>query len=983
MKLFLSIKWKSIILLSTISIAILASVVFYTINKTHTSFEQQRLEQFQFNKELLIKLLSNKQASLTQISELTENLIYTSNYSPSSQSKEAHISKVWEILNEQMDILFLEIWKSPKKALVQFSELENDPGQETFRKTLSAYVNQAVTKGETQSFLHCNEDCIFFNIDPITHGDDIHAMITGKSLANEFFLFHQAINENAGIIRQSSSNRSPHISKDRIINNWEIDIMAITEYESSIQLLQSISKLFPDLTKVEEKMIGFEGKYISIAILETGLTALDDTSFQMQKVNFIILNDESEKYLQLKKNVKDIILTGLLIWLISELILYFAMNTSVQRLTNLSNSLKLLAQEKFEDAKNSINTKKSSHVIDEFDELEHTEIKLTNRLQSLNLTNKTFKSSIENQLSQINRSMAFSQRVINESSSYILIQDKNMDIVLINTKLKQLIDTEDNIIHHKQPIISKDSSLYKDISFHNLCSEKTYPKNFDKQIHKLLDKELNFYKHDAVFYDTKKNSNIHISWSHVLVEDENGDPLILSEGSDLTERVNAENKLLWMAYHDTLTGLQNRTAFHEALKQITTRKHNALILYIDINRFKSINDLFGQQTGDAVLSATADHLKKLTRVNDGIFRLAADEFAVILYRIDIKAVKKIIVKFSNELQMDFDLNSIVTPQISVQQEQSVQNFIHYDCSIGGLLTGNMNQAEDILGKLVYALFLAKKEEGTLWYLYDNNDDHLQVIKRENYVAQKIHYALEHDFIQLLFQPIWNIEKEIISHYEVLTRIVFDDGEKLFPDEFIQVAERNSMIHQLDDYIMGKAFKILSKKIETDPDLCFSINVSAPTLQQSNYDTIVTNQLNRHNIPAENVTLEVTETSVISNFGLAVENLEKLVDKGVSIALDDFGVGFTSINYLREMPLAYVKLDGLYIKNLVENYEDEIFVKSITEMAKAYGLKVIAEYVENEAILNKLKDLKVSNAQGYFIGKPESYFLQKNFNPNSQ
>ena len=982
MKLFLSIKWKSIILLSTITIAILASVVFYTINKTHTSFEQQRLEQFQFNKELLIKLLSNKQASLTQISELAENLIYTNEYSPSSPNKAAHINNVWKILNEQMDILFLEIWTSPKQAIAQFSELENDPEQKIFRKKLSAYVNQAVTKGETQSFLHCNEDCIFFNIDPIAHDDEVHTIITGKSLANEFFLFHQAINENAGIIRQTNTSniRPPYISKDKIIKNWQIDIMAMTEYESSIQLLQSISQLFPDLKKVEEKLIGFEEKHISIAILETGLTALDDPIFQTQKVNFIILNDESENYLQLKRNIKDIILTGLLIWLVSELILYFAMNTSVQRLTNLSSSLKLLAQEKFEAAKKSINTKKSSKFIDEFDELEHTEIKLTNRLQSLNLTNKTYKTSIENQLSQINRSMAFSQRVINESSSYILIQDINMNIVLINTKLKQLIDTKDKITHHKH---TRDSSIYKDISFHNLCSKKTYPKNFDKQIRKLLNRELSFYKHDAIFYDTKKNSSIHISWSHVQVEDENGDPLILSEGSDLTERVNAENKLLWMAYHDTLTGLQNRTAFHEALQKIIDRKHNALILYIDINRFKSINDLFGQQTGDAVLSATAEHLKNLTRVNDGVFRLAADEFAVILYRIDIKAVKKIIVKFSQELQMDFDLNSIVTPKISEQQEQSIQNFIHYDCSIGGLLTANMNQAEDMLGKLVYALFLAKKEEGTLWYLYDNNDDHLHVIKRENYVAQKIHYALEHDFVQLLFQPIWSIEEEKISHYEVLTRIVFDDGEKLFPDEFIQVAERNSMIHQLDDYIMGKAFKILAEKIQIDPDIRFSINVSAPTLQQSNYDLIVTNQLNQHNIPAENVTLEVTETSVISNFGLAVQNLEKLVDKGLSIALDDFGVGFTSINYLREMPLAYVKLDGLYIKDLVENFEDEVFVKCITEMAKAYGLKVIAEYVENEAILNKLKDLKVSNAQGYFIGKPESYFLQKNFNPNSQ
>jgi len=181
---------------------------------------------------------------------------------------------------------------------------------------------------------------------------------------------------------------------------------------------------------------------------------------------------------------------------------------------------------------------------------------------------------------------------------------------------------------------------------------------------------------------------------------------------------------------------------------------------------------------------------------------------------------------------------------------------------------------------------------------------------------------------------------------------------------------------------GKAFKILADKIQLDPGIRFSINVSAPTLQQSNYDEIVTKQLKKHNIPAKNVTLEVTETSVISNFHLAVQNLEKLVNKGVKIALDDFGVGFTSINYLREMPLAYVKLDGLYIKNLAENYEDEIFVKSITAIAQAHGLKVIAEYVENEAILNKLKKLKVSHAQGYYIGRPESYLLAADFKPTS-
>jgi diguanylate cyclase (GGDEF)-like protein len=979
---FLSIRWKIMLFLSGITFTLSAAMVYYDINLTHKQFEFKRLEQFRSNTRLFQKLLSDNSKLLSQIAEFSENRLDLQNLSKDTNKDKAE--DIWKDFNEQFDLLYFQVRQTVDQVSFTGSGLdlnENNKIQyDLFNYTLVHYLQITSKKTENISFIYCFDECLFFTIIPIPHEKGLNYIVLGKSLADTFILFHQTVEENVGILQQlnqSTNNFAQSHNKQRILKNWDKYVLAVTEFEQTMPLLQKISQRFDELKIIENTLFLLDGFYLSVANLSTGLESKQLSINQSSMIDFIILKDETDAYNELNNSKIRVLLVGFMIWFISQFILFYVMNQSVSRLRNLSSSLKYLTLQNYDKARNAVVRTKASYLNDEFDDLEQSNIHLTDTLQLLNNENVIFKDNIEKQIEKLNLAKSFSERLINESNSYLLIQDRNLNILSVNSKLEHLLDPAIQLTSDdKNRLI--DTCSEELFHFKLLCTDTTYPLDYAEKILELVTEKNMHFSHDANYFDKERDEVLHIAWSHVKVEDEREEALILSEGIDLTQRIKAEEKLSWLAYHDTLTGLSNRVAFQEKMEQVVDENHDVLILQININRFKAINDLYGQAEGDAVLCITAEHIKKMIRINDSVYRLAADEFAVILYRIDKEVIDTLAQKYANSLKIDYALNQFGEKQpLSVPQAKEC-GYIHYDCSIAIIAASDGNNVAELVSNLSNALTYAKEKEGKLWHVYNSDDDFLESVKRDNYVTQKIHQAMEEDAILLVYQPIWSIQEKQISHYEVLTRIVFADGERLFPNEFIQVAERQGIIHQLDGYIMDKALSVLAQQMAINPDIRFSINVSAPTLQPANYDKIVSQKLREKNIDAKHVTLEVTETSVIKNFNLAVNNLERLVEQGLTIALDDFGVGFTSINYLKEMPLAYVKLDGLYIKNLLKSHEDQVFVKSITAMAKAYGLKVIAEYVENRDILMLLEELQVSNAQGYYIGKPERQFLPADF-----
>ncbi|MET0091276.1 MAG: EAL domain-containing protein, partial [Candidatus Thiodiazotropha sp.] len=237
------------------------------------------------------------------------------------------------------------------------------------------------------------------------------------------------------------------------------------------------------------------------------------------------------------------------------------------------------------------------------------------------------------------------------------------------------------------------------------------------------------------------------------------------------------------------------------------------------------------------------------------------------------------------------------------------------------------------------------------------------------LKDKIEQALASDRFTLYFQPIQQISTGIISYYEVLIRMIEPDGSITMPGEFIPVAERTGLIHQLNHFVLRESIHKLASLFEQGYDITLSINLSGRVMDDPELLPSLTQLLNTSRIDPTRLVFELTETAALADVNAAVCLMSSLQALGCRFALDDFGVGFSSFYYLRELPLDIVKIDGSFIRQLPTNSMDQVFVKALTEMATALGKDTVAEFVEDEKTLNLLQELGVTYAQGYHIGRP--------------
>ena len=445
--------------------------------------------------------------------------------------------------------------------------------------------------------------------------------------------------------------------------------------------------------------------------------------------------------------------------------------------------------------------------------------------------------------------------------------------------------------------------------------------------------------------------------------------LLLNARKMLLKVARANQQLEWMAYHDTLTKLPNRRSFYQDLKTIVHHKQGA-ILFLDLNGFKQINDVFGHEMGDTVLKDMAYRLKTLKLpIPFKAYRLAGDEFTLIFSApLTNKLTQSLLADISQHLN-----GTVLT---------ATQETIYYHASIGAVLLdkNTADSANKLLHWADIAMYKAKHENHSQrWHIFNPlKDDDTLAHKQE---LKLVHWIQNHldTHCYLVIQPIAPLHQtQKTHHYEVLLRLKDPDGKPISPADFIPIAERHGLIQKIDLWVLKNALIALQK---LPPEVCFSINLSAPSLQHPNMGKTITQALEKHQVSPKRLTIELTETAYIANMKQVKTNLAQLKQIGISLSLDDFGVGFTSFSYLNELDFDYIKIDGSYIKDLLTNPHHQAFVEGITQIIHASHKKVIAEFVENEAIINKLKQYQVDHIQGWHLGKPlpiQDYFnLKKN------
>lgn len=430
--------------------------------------------------------------------------------------------------------------------------------------------------------------------------------------------------------------------------------------------------------------------------------------------------------------------------------------------------------------------------------------------------------------------------------------------------------------------------------------------------------------------------------------------------STLTER---QEQLSHQATHDKLTGLYNRHEFDTRLNQFIelarTEELHSTLCYMDLDQFKIINDTCGHVAGDELLKQISHTLKSKLRESDFIARLGGDEFAVLFQG----CLEDDAVRLATKLLK-------VVEKFHFTWEGKV---FHIGVSIGvASITNNTTSAEDILGLADAACYTAKEKGRNQIHIYQPDDKDLKRKRGEMLWVSQIRHALKNDTFELYQQLIipTNAESPLKKHYEILLRIPDEDGKLISPVKFISAAELYGLMTNIDEWVVKNCFNWMSKNKSTMKDIeQISINLSGQSLSSKPFLNTVIKLLESVEVAHEKICFEITETNAISNYESAIDFIYNLKSLGCKFALDDFGSGMSSFSYLKTLNVDYLKIDGSYVHNIVNNPIDRAMVEAVNKIGHAMNIKTIAEYVEDKEILHMLAEIGVDYAQGYGIDYP--------------
>ena len=433
---------------------------------------------------------------------------------------------------------------------------------------------------------------------------------------------------------------------------------------------------------------------------------------------------------------------------------------------------------------------------------------------------------------------------------------------------------------------------------------------------------------------------------------------------DISEHKHIEEQLTFQANHDALTGLVNRLEFERRSERLlsTIRQDKAehALCFMDLDQFKVVNDTCGHTAGDELLRQLSKVLNHEVRKRDTLARLGGDEFGVLMEHCSLEHANRVartLQKAVQDYQFSWEAHTF---KIGV--------------SIGLVaITETTPDLSELMKQADAACYMAKDMGRNRIHVYHGEDETLAQRHGEMQWVTRIHKALEEDKFYLYAQPIVPLDSRTDIHYEILIRMKGEKGELIPPGAFLPAAERYNLIAQLDRWVIKNTFALLMENPRFLEQINFiSINLSGQSLTENNVLDFIIMQLDESGIDGTKICFEITETAAISNLSTATKFISTLKGLGCRFALDDFGSGLSSFGYLKNLSVNYLKIDGMFVKDIVDDPIDHAMVKSINEIGQVMGMQTIAEFVENDEIKGMLREIGVNYAQGYGIGKPQPF-----------
>lgn len=922
---FLSLKWKAVLVFSLLLLLLNSLYPLLTYFDLKTRFAEDSEQALETARQRLDALVHHSGDRLQLLAEMLPLQIMAGDgrLPGESEAFQEALLPQWLMLQQDHGVEGLWLFDRAERLLYHRAS----PLLDIDTASLRPLVAQANSREQPVSELVCTSRCWLVAVTPLLirgHHQGVSVLVSG--LTDVVVDFAGLSDQQLGLFGASNDPDLP-----RTLAPFGVRSVALTGGETSWRLLRQWADERPQ----------WQGQEADWHLLERAegdfqlalLPLREEAASLLERA--VVIRDVSQSTRQLSEALNNGVAFGLLGLLFSGWAVWWALKFPVSRLQGISQGLPLLAQHRHSQARERFGQLvRKPFWQDELDYLLTSVLGLTQRLQDMEQELEVRAERLTRNAQELRRERDFVRGLLDTAQVIILTQDAGGRLCSINRFGAKLsgYDAEEISTFHFSDLVRM---------------ETLSPASEGNPVGTGQDGQLL----------TKNGKKRDVLWLHSPLSDGSSR---LSVGLDVTERKAAENRLAWLADHDSLTGVYNRRRLQQEielhLEKSRRSNYQAALLIIDLDQFKYINDTSGHSAGDSLLRMVANALGSRIGEHDVLARLGGDEYAIVAAHADAEAAGQLAERIQSAL--------------SALVFHAEGHVYHVEASIGiALIPEHGISARDLLANGDMAMYQAKEAGRRRHQVYRPGAGMRERMEADLDWKQRLEEALEHDQLVLHFQPIQHVPSRRIIHYEALLRI--RDGKDRFhmPGEFIAVAERSGLIRALDEQVLTLAVQTLHRWQSRGESVHLSVNLSAHAFQDVALAPRLQNLLAAHDIDRDSLVIEVTETAALADVAASGKTMQAIRELGVRIALDDFGVGFSSLSHLKQLPFDYIKIDGSFIRELVDNPRDRVLVQSLCDIARGLNKKTVAEFVENEATAELLRRFGVDYLQGYYIGRP--------------
>ena len=542
------------------------------------------------------------------------------------------------------------------------------------------------------------------------------------------------------------------------------------------------------------------------------------------------------------------------------------------------------------------------------------------------------------------RELRISSEVLRSMNEAVVVVDRHFNFVSVNPAFLRMTG------YDEEDLVGRDSSildsLQHDVSFYQHVREQIRRKG---------------RWHGEVWQRRKDGEEFLCQIESSTVFDKNGQLILyVIVLNDITQQKRAEQELRYLANFDTLTNLPNRSLLSERLSRAIVRAHredNRLaVLFLDLDRFKDINDSLGHAAGDRILRAAAARLQQTVGMHHTVARLGGDEFTVVLENLQAAedadhVAREIITAFEAPLMLDDRREIAISPSIGIS-----------------LYPDHAQVPTELLKQADTAMYQAKAAGRRTFMRYDDAMD--VAVRQRATISSALRKVLDRDELRLVFQPRMALAEGRITGMEALLRWHSAEHGEIPPSDFIPMAEESGLILEIGEWVLREACLTLQRWRQHGlTELTVSVNVSVLQLLRGDFPEVVRRVLADTRLPPSALELELTESVLMANAEHAAAKLQSFRELGVSLAIDDFGTGYSSLAYLKRLPITTIKIDKAFIGDLTHDPEDAAITTTVIAMAHSLGLDVVAEGVETDAQARFLREHRCDEIQGFWLSPP--------------